>query len=386
MSDNSRSMPDSDCCVFIVGAGASVQHGQPVMNDFMSTACKRYYEMKKLETRHPLVEHYERLFAFQNECLGCSWAVNRNWHNIEEVYTQADLLRLTGMNGAEAICDSIAMSIWDTYRRIGGSSPPVQSLCAQIKAIYGLRSVMVTTNYDCLWEHALTNVRGNEPWDYYYPGFFFPWHHETGHKHPFADGILWEWADEGIEPRRQHNVVPIIKLHGSVNWFREVDVASSKCFASTMFHRGKGPQHFVVTAPEFDVSRFTETFLQTDGNKRQVIPMIVPPMLGKTAEFSPIRDAWNAAIHFLQRARLIVIIGYSFPRTDAFMTRLLAEGLKRNRGLDRIVVTDLQAASLWQERIDHLFPPSMRDYRVNQQFGRTAVDFIEGVRHGSLRL
>jgi hypothetical protein len=64
------------------------------------------------------------------------------------------------------------------------------------------------------------------------------------------------------------------------------------------------------------------------------------------------------------RTIYITVIGYSFPETDTFMTRLLAEGLKSNNGLESINIVDSQSPNKWQDRLDRIFTSTLRTSKL----------------------
>jgi hypothetical protein len=79
-------------------------------------------------------------------------------------------------------------------------------------------------------------------------------------------------------------------------------------------------------------------------------------MLGKSAVHPTVAAQWRAAIEILQRARTLDIIGYSFPETDVFMLRLLSEGLKRNEGLEEIMIVNRDELSEdWRTKLQRFF-------------------------------
>ncbi len=88
-----------------------------------------------------------------------------------------------------------------------------------------------------------------------------------------------------------------------------------------------------------------------------VRPAIIPPLLGKGLVASSIARQWTAAIFALKRARYLVIIGYSFPSTDTFMTRLLSEGLHANDDLKHVIVVDTGDPSRWKQLLESIFHP-----------------------------
>src|SRR5262245_27755395 len=113
--------------VLLLGAGASAAYGPPVMVNFMATARRNCAARARSDSdRDKLLDSYQEMMKFHAKCRASSWAFNRNWDNIEELYTQADLLRLTGLPDAKTatqLCQDIAWAIWDVYRFSSGSPP-----------------------------------------------------------------------------------------------------------------------------------------------------------------------------------------------------------------------------------------------------------------------
>ena len=368
----------SDKHVFLLGAGFSAGYGAPVMKGFMSQARRKYFALVAQNRSDPLVVCYEKMMVFQQECMRCSWAFNRDWDNIEELYTQADLLRLARYPNAlqaDTLCQQIAWTIWDVYREYDvGKHPPMNYVLESVAKHHW--PVVITTNYDVLCE---IGILGDEPrWSFFYPGFTLPWKAV-----PEKRSLLEEDATVGIEVRGVGNtkVVPVIKLHGSVNWFQYDK--GSKLFATTDFggHKARmntSPKDVWVgiSQPDFE-KKVIKTWGHAICNDIPDDPTsaIIPPMLGKMSVSPTISLQWRSAIAALETAAHITIIGYSFPETDAFMTRLLAEGLKNNNGLEDITIVDIRAKEDWARRLERIFTPTLRQTKVKYEES-DAKDFL----------
>lgn len=101
----------SDQVVFVLGAGFSTATGLPLMSDFADAARRRSFELKAREPQSAIISTYDRMFAFKRECERSPGAFLRDWENIEELYTQADLRRLAGLpskDNCDVACASIA--------------------------------------------------------------------------------------------------------------------------------------------------------------------------------------------------------------------------------------------------------------------------------------
>jgi len=360
MTIKAAGLVQSTKCVFLLGAGFSAGYGLPVMNDFMGVARRRYFALKERSPGVRLEQYYTTMLEFQRECLASAWAFQRNWENIEELYTQADLRRLSAVpeskegQDADELCKAIAWSIWDVYRSVEETeaNDPLERIVSSIRS-NNLEPVFITTNYDLVIEQSLQ--RGEQGTSrFHYAGFALP----VG---LYDEGILDSASMPPPVPPK--NSIPIIKLHGSVNWFA---LNSQDQTHWTAYHVNTTQPTSVFSTfakPDADTQAFLR-FLDGQREAANPSPAIVPPMLGKSSLSPIIAKQWDAAISNLARAREIWIVGYSFPPTDAFMVRLLTEGIKDNDQLERIVVVDIQSYDKWKDRLDNLFPPPMRKQKV----------------------
>lgn len=118
--------------------------------------------------------------------------------------------------------------------------------------------------------------------------------------------------------------VPVLKLHGSTNWGSR---------------QGKGRA--------FTVFRSYEN-VRASG----IAPEIVPPTWDKVFEKQLIY-VWEAAIHAIENATRIVVIGFSIPQTDMHFKYLMAAGLKQSISLREIMFVNPNADEL-KERATEL--------------------------------
>jgi hypothetical protein len=364
----------SDNFVLLLGAGFSAPGGFPVMTQFMRGARRRYQQLKN--TGSFLVEHYRNMFTFQLQCLRKSgWCFQRDWENIEELYTQADLRRLadiTDKGDPTKLCDSIAWSIWDTYRRAGSAYrssgyagiPDLQAALIAISG-NGYSPIVITTNYDLLVEMATLQANGTSGWKYYYPGFTQPSH----------DTMECVISTQKNDAAPSGKYLPVIKLHGSANWFefplRDTWVASKR--VGDEYRRPD-----IIHNPDLDIDQFRKELIAAanqwvsggellnpllDGPFR---PAIIPPMLGKMSVSYVIARQWRAAIEALGSAREIWIIGYSFPETDSFMPRLLSEGIQDNDDLDSLMIVNTPGGiGQLRSRLERILTPTVNANRTH---------------------
>ena len=245
----------------------------------------------------------------------------------------------------------MAWAIWDVYRRCANPGLLLDVICNRIREELRLKPVVITTNYDVLAEMSLSQT--TSMWKYYYPGF----------EREGRTNFLLPAKEPSFVT--QQNVLPIIKLHGSANWF---DVGDT--WIATKELSGPAAPSVALTNSEYSIAGLQsglEAELANRGLKMdatKIVPALVPPMLGKSAMSAIIVQQWREAIRAIERARQLWIIGYSFPATDMFMTRILAEGIQRNADLEHIVICDAQAETLWKDRLENIFAPMVRTRRL----------------------
>jgi hypothetical protein len=68
---------------------------------------------------------------------------------------------------------------------------------------------------------------------------------------------------------------------------------------------------------------------------------------------------WSAAVDALAGAEQIIIIGYSMPITDTFLSYLIGLALARNPHLDRVVVVNLDGSDQLKDRYQRVFARSL---------------------------
>lgn len=101
----------------------------------------------------------------------------------------------------------------------------------------------------------------------------------------------------------------LIKLHGSINWYFSGDenIPRQEVYYSDVF-RIDGPSRPGVQRYIHSVER----------NKKDLIPLIIPPVAGKTPFYSIqlVRVQWQMLRSAIEEADEIYCAGYSLPRTD----------------------------------------------------------------------
>lgn len=164
-------------------------------------------------------------------------------------------------------------------------------------SIRGNEIAFLTFNYDLLIEMALSSVS--------------------------IDGGGYVGVDYEIAKDSHSSLqVPLLKLHGSVNWTQteEGDILVAKTKDILGSYSGKLPPG--VKEGNLSVSRAFEKLV----GKSDPEPLIVPPSWNKADSHQAISPVWRRAARELADAESIYVLGYSLPETDSFFRQLYALG------------------------------------------------------------
>jgi hypothetical protein len=326
--------------VFILGAGASKHAGAPLMASFLDTA-RFLYDSGKIHD--PDREAFARVFRGMARLQLAHSKASLDLSNVESVFAAFEMARLFGRlddlpaNDVDRLPDdmrrvivrTLDSTVWLPARIVKGKhgeddlqikpQPPYDDLAKLIRILIhrGHAVSIITFNYDTCMDHALA-------------------HNEMR-------------VDYGLEPPHpQEQSVPLLKLHGSVNWAQ-----CAKCDAII--------PHLVLDRVN-DLIRYrlnagipTRERLAIDSGAglRQILhhdepcraePLIVPPTWNKTPHYERIKHVWRRAYDCLRDAQNIFIIGYSWPRSDHFFHHLYALGTASDALLNRFWLIDPDAS------------------------------------------
>lgn len=127
--------------------------------------------------------------------------------------------------------------------------------------------------------------------------------------------------DEGFGNEKTSRVVNLIKIHGSINWFRCL-----KCNSLCIFKKKK------IAELLFNDDR-VETCLKCNshGDEETEIlqPELVTPTMIKSIDHQLYKNLWNAAATELRNADEIIFIGYSLPIADYEFRYLLQKSIPK---------------------------------------------------------
>lgn len=360
--------------VFILGAGASVEAGAPLMPSFLKQAKQLHsnnaYGGASQEIQDVLNAAYTDLRPIHAKS-------TINYQNIEELFSAIDIGQLIGSFGSrppgmiDELRKSIVVFIYRTIEETVRIPFNGKTFCApkgydslaknvrkkaETSARLGKKDVsFITFNYDTCLEFSLA---------YYGLGI------DYGLSEQFLDSTANNYQVK----------VPVYKLHGSINW-----ATCPKC--KSIVPTEIDPWRHKSFIPE-DMPRSERLLLassiagknHTCGTRLDPLPYIVPPTWNKSSSAKDLQNVWRSAAVELGAADNIVVIGYSLPPTDMFFKYLFALGSNSDTHLDRFIVINGNGAEETRNRFEALLgPTSLAGFEVNSLVFSGAGNVIQNV-------
>jgi hypothetical protein len=225
------------------------------------------------------------------------------------------------------------------------------------------KPTVLTFNYDCIIESVLEFASGvnapsppelvefirKVPKSEELPdnllSYSFPkWNRPLGYGIKFDEiqlkrpPLFVEGARFYSDPKNTLYVPPILKMHGSVNWFKYVH-PPTRAWPSI-----REPPPPPLGEKESDLMLSNSKYWMgapLDRNGWYVDSVIITPNLYKDRwlQDRPFQQIWSSAKAALLACRKLVIIGYSFSPTDFNTKKLLLESLSSTE-LDELIVVD----------------------------------------------
>jgi NAD-dependent SIR2 family protein deacetylase len=326
--------------VFILGAGASRQGGAPLMSDFLDAA--------DLLLRRGDVQESRSEFEMVASVLAKFQVVHSKSEldltNIESAFAALEMARMLGrMPGAEgmeiaasisALKKVIFRTLEVTLRlpvRDGQAHPPVPygdfiSLIDHLRnrSHPSQRVAVLTFNYDLAVDYA----------------------------------CLWRGfqVDYGLRAEALTNPIPVLKLHGSLNWGT---CGECKEIVPWMLYDYLTTWDLSPSSVTLEVaSKLTQ---KKHCNKPLLAePLLVPPTWNKGEYHAALARVWARAAAELAEAENIFVCGYSLPETDSFFRFLYALGTVGDHMLKRLWVCDPDKSGAVRARFEALLGPGAR--------------------------
>lgn len=168
--------------------------------------------------------------------------------------------------------------------------------------------------------------------------------------------------DYALSPAPHASAMPLLKLHGSMNWFKCADCPPEGLivpwdvveFLSAVPLYPDGNRATVM------MSRHLERFSHSIRSRHNVAaePVLVPPTWNKHEHHQSLSAVWARAAKELKEAEEIYVIGYSLPETDQFFRYLFSLGTIGEAVLERFWVFDIDATGAVDSRFKKLLSPA----------------------------
>jgi hypothetical protein len=271
------------------------------------------------------------------------------------------------------------LSLQDTFHHPSDAIEGLAGECLRSRA------VMISFNYDTILEQALERASGPSG---YWPrrgssGFrewigddalregMTAWKRTLGYGYRFQDLVVPWMSQAGTTdgshyygiPGNQPYDTPLLKLHGSLNWFRYVEQrvepgpnGPAPAFAD------RGRRVLLKSESYVQLGVFP---LSHDG--WVVEPIFVPPTGSKERYLSPIlEELWVSARRALSDCRKLVSIGYSYGALDYQIRSELRHAFAA-RGLDELIVVNPTTAA--RDLLEELCQPrTTRHYASLEEY------------------
>lgn len=351
--------------VFILGAGASRQCGAPLMSDFLDVASDLLRSNSVQEKR----EEFERVFTAIGALQSVHSKAQLDLNNIESIFTVLELgrviQRVPGLSSdqideaisalKELIVKTLEVTMtFPTEGRYIGVPQPYAAFGDLLSHLYKdafpiQTAAVISFNYDIAADMAM-----------------------------YRAGLGPHYIIES--PGDQYLAVPLLKLHGSLNWAVEKNTGKirplhlANYFQHYSFN-GYGEKRSTTRVPIG--SQLVEYFSKYASTAVEPEPVIVPPSWNKADYHSALTDVWAAAAKHLSEAEQIFILGYSLPETDSFFRHLYALGSVGQSPLRRIAVCNPDNTGATDNRFRSLLGPgASARYEYHQMNFQQAISHI----------
>ena len=360
--------------VFVLGAGVSMNLGAPLMADFLEKA-DLIYRQRRVEH---FGEHFERVARARSALQQVHSKTALDIHNLESVFGAFDMARLLGSlpgleeEDVETLPDSMRVVIAKTLEETiefdtsaEGGRPMVYGAHRQFAETLGdlcrrePGSVSVVSfNYDIITDFAMECV-------------------EIGPDYALADSPEFRLGP----PKSFEHTVPLLKLHGSINW--------AKCSCPDCTSAVACPVRFFIN-PEYPVERGKwphggKVYIGTGIPKAPITChnqtvsnrlLIVPPTWNKGTTEDALIPVWRRAAEELRTAQNVYILGYSLPETDIFFRYMFALGLVGPQVLNRFWVFNPDQDTVESRFRSLLGPGAEPAFRYEKMHFDTAVEYL----------
>jgi len=186
---------------------------------------------------------------------------------------------------------------------------------------------LVTTNYDCCIDRALT--KNHIPFSY-----------------------LIDFATFRGAPTSTEDSTPLIKLHGSLNWFY-----CETCQEVYWIDIEETVQNYLEDKALYPVVGVCRT---CGGQRRG---LLVPPLAMKLDVAPPLNPLIDRAGECFEKSDLIIVVGFSFADADLYISRMISKAMQASEQTNLVVFDpDTRVA----ERVRRKFSVRIPNFDANR--------------------
>lgn len=329
--------------VFILGAGASKMAGAPLMNEFLDTS----YNLWKMGMVSESEKDFMLVFKAVSELQKVHSKSQLDIINIESVFSAFEMAKTLKKFSnfspqktaqlSKAMRQLIVKTIEKTiiFQKSPESPVPPKPYMEFSELLYKLHFSskpkqtvsVITFNYDMCVDYAL-----------------------------YSKNIHFDY---GLKKELTNGYLPLLKLHGSLNWGYCAKCKSIIPFELDEYCRKNGwhtrksstGSHYLMEIGS-NLNQLKHCGKSIDSN-----PAIVPPTWNKTDYHRTLSSIWSHAAKQLSESENIFIIGYSLPQSDTFFRYLYALGTVGESTLRRFWVINKDDSGLTEKRYKELLGP-----------------------------
>lgn len=307
--------------VYILGAGASVDAGGPLMSNWPKRLCEM--DASVVPENHWGNEFTSReIIEMIQTYINNNLVRENNW-DIEELLTYTYTLELIGqpinINPPDGSLVPIPPSlfrrgmIWLMKKslEISLEKPIPDMYLLFASSLQADNNAIINLNYDLVIEDALQQTK--KPYFY----------------------ALDTYKDHTGLTNSSEARIPLLKLHGSMNW--------QMCMGES---RGVPPKENIADCRiihTYETKQISHDPFEDDPcpacGRNMFETLIVPPIIGKFEHVRVLKSVWNIAAADLFLADEVVAIGYSMPEADQ-MIKFLLRATSREASQPRLVVVN----------------------------------------------
>ncbi|MDQ2685184.1 MAG: hypothetical protein M3Y25_05005, partial [Thermoproteota archaeon] len=373
----------------ILGAGvnkeifAKENVSPPLTNNFFNTAFRinerfNLYD-KSLEPVYDFIAKYWR--KQKQHLRKCSFDLEECFTllqlQINDSIEEGNEIEYNKLNEVQSILLSFFIEVLNEFK---GYIRQSEWFLKFAELLFSQKPNIITFNYDDFIETAIEYASGENPLHKYVSTpqqdlntedlrtvcqkSKWKWNRPLGYQIEF-DKVSLHDGSEGIYEKQVPGEIfygvnsqypwKILKLHGSVNWYRYINDSPNQYLNDHQVDAIYQPRkdRIVLQSPVWFLPL---SDLPWDRNQLFLSPIIITPVLYKHFSSDNIarkvfEPQWNKARNLLSKCKRLVIVGYSFSTTDFYSKKLLLETTSENNIEELIIINPDDEATNYTKNI-----------------------------------